>query len=400
MTVDIEQHVWLPAREQREGPVLVARIVEGRSQGDRLFHGGLPVWWEDERRAIDLREIIGSLPPQLISMVAGLEDGLVQWDPADHRAERAIRELFRLHLMSDPGQWLRMLASLSPELIDNSALAESVMITVPVPRLLDLLALPVDLLDDVVRNLIMGNGAPPHHPTIDHIISGAEPRLAKAYATIAATFADDGSIQVIQIAIDLQAWVSAVEDRDVEHEFPVVMWQTYERSSGEIAMPPFPDEATDITSALHSLPSPSEQIAGMIAADDQPEMISPLTPAATPADLPPRSAEFLVDPLMLADLRNQSGAMTFALRDADPQPAARALTAMVAAIGALRHPDEPSGALASFISDVTLTADGGWFWADISDMADEDDVLADIVTTAAAAALDHLDDGMLSARRE
>lgn len=85
-----------------------------------------------------------------------------------------------------------------------------------------------------------------------------------------------------------------------------------------------------------------------------------------------------------AALAQQSGAMRFAVHseNSDRDRVSSAMVEAAAAVARVPHPDEPTGKLASFVSEVDTTeADPQrtWFWADISDMEDEPEIIEHLI---------------------
>lgn len=389
-TVRIEQNVQIPSRAELQSAVLTGQIERGAATGLALEGGGesLGFWIERERGAIDLRPVGDEALKSLSVAIPGIDHGLVQWDRSDHRAERTLRELLRLHLTCDPGRWLPLLTALSDGLEPNPEQGDSVLVATPVWRLLELLELPVELFDDVVRKMGLDNGMYPADELIQHLVYRTEPRVGDLAAVVAGAFHDDGSVHIVQIVIDLAPWLQVVRPDLVQGDtFPIVAWQTYEaaEASGDVAL--FPTTAPDITASLSALVPPDEEIRQLLEQEN----------AIDGDELAMAEGSVRVDPNMIEDLRSQSGAMYFVLNDADPAKTPDALAAMAAAIWAVRHPDEPSEPLASYVSTPTETDDGGWFFADISDMEEEDEILVELVAAVAVAAEGVLDHGTVSA---
>lgn len=390
-TVLIEQNVRIPSRGDLQSAVLTGWIRDGEATGLALEGGGesLTFWIGDERGAIDLRPVGAEALESLSVAIPGIDKGLVQWDRSNHQAERTLRELLRLHLTCDPTRWLHLFEALADGVETNPEQAASVLVGAPVWRLLELLGLPPELFDDIVRKMALDNGMYPADEMVRHLVDRAEPRVGNLAAAIAAAFAEDGSISIVQIVVDLAPWLHVVRPDLVPGDtFPIVAWQTFEPVDDEnsVNAVSFPSDAPDITPSLGALVPPNEEIRQMLAQQDA---------ATGPAETPDGTVR--VDPNMIEDLRSQSGAMYFALTDADPTAAAAALEAMAAAVWDVRHPDEPSEALASHVSAPVLTGDGGWFIADISDMEEEDEILVELVAGVAVAAEGVLDGGTISA---
>lgn len=374
-------------------PVLGGWIVDGASRALALEGGGesLAVWLEEDRGAIDLRAIDAEALQSLAEAVPGVEQGLVSWSRGDGQVERTMRELFRLRLMCDPARWLPVFEALSHRVEDNPEQSGSVLVATPVRRLLELLGLPAGLFSDAVRMMFYDNGFPLGDPVVAHLVSEAEPRVEDQGALLAALFDADGAVSIVQIVIDIHDWLSVVRpELTIGDSFPVVWWQTYE-AAGEAPDAPAP-ETVDLTDALAALTPATEEIEAMLSD------IEDGTAGGDGLELVASTVR--VDPQMRSDLRRQSGAMAFVVRNAEPAEAVpNALAAMSSALWTIQHPDEPGTPLPSFVSDPVLIDGGGWFWADISDMEEEGAVIDQIVTVAVAAASRVLDAGELSAKR-
>jgi hypothetical protein len=390
-TMRIEQNVRIPSRGDLQSAVLTGCMRDGAATGLALEGGGesLTFWIGDEQGAIDLRPVGAEALESLSVAIPGIDKGLVQWDRSNHQAERTLRELLRLHLTCDPARWLHLFEVLADGVETNPEQAASVLVGTPVWRLLELLGLPPELFDDIVRKMALDNGMYPADEMVRHLVNRDEPRVGNLGAAIAAAFAEDGSIHIVQIVVDLAPWLHVVRPDLVPGDtFPIVAWQTYEpvdddESVHEVA---FPGDAPDITASLGALVPPDEEIRQLLAQEHS-------APGA--ASIPDGSIR--VDPNMIEDLRSQSGAMYFVLSDADPVAAPGAISAMIDAVRAVRHPDEPTEALASYVSAPTMTDDGGWFFADISDMEEEDEILVELVAGVAVAAEGLLEHGTVSA---
>ena len=384
-TVRIEQNVRIPSRAELQSAVLTGHITEGEAVGLALEGGGesLGVWFTTDQGAIDLRPVGAEALESLSVAIPGIDSGLVRWDRSDHQAERTLRELLRLHLACDPARWLPIFTTLADRVEANPEQAESVLVATPVWRLLELLELPAELFDDIVRKMGLDNGMYPADELIQHLVYRSEPRVGDLAAVVAAAFHEDGSVAIVQIVIDLAPWLTVVRPDLVQGDtFPIVAWQTYEPASDTPSDGAgFPGAAPDITSSLAALVPPDEEIRQMLEQEAS---------ASATAEIPDGTVR--VDPNMIEDLRSQSGAMYFVLSDADPAVALDALNAMATAVWQVRHPDEPADPLASHVSAPTLTEDGGWFVADISDMEEEDEILVELIAGVATAA-----DGVLAA---
>ena len=389
-SVQVEQNVRIPSRAELQSAVLTGRIELGAAVGLALEGGGesLNFWIGDSHGAIDLRPVGAEALESLSVAIPGIDQGLVQWDRSNHRAERTLRELLRLHLTCDPGRWLPLFAELSQSVETNPEQADSVLAATPVWRLLELLGLPPELFDDVVRKMALDNGMYPADELVQHLVYRSEPRVGDLAAVLAAAFHDDGSIHVVQIVIDLAPWLSVVRPDLLQGDtFPIVAWQTYEPADARGAEDTeFPATASDITASLAALVPADEEIRQLLAQENVEHENATISDGAV-----------RVDPNMVEDLRSQSGAMYFTLREADATSALDALNAMATAVWAVRHPDQPGEALASHVSAPTTTDDGGWFIADISDMEDEDEILVELVAAVAVAADGVLERGMISA---
>lgn len=93
--------------------------------------------------------------------------------------------------------------------------------------------------------------------------------------------------------------------------------------------------------------------------------------------LPVNVAENLAE-----QLAKQSGLTKFAMRRGlahEDDELIQAMTTASQRVWDVRHPDEPSDLLASFVSGVDMNDDFVWFWADISDMEGQPEVLAEVI---------------------
>ncbi len=269
-SVRIEQNVRIPSRADLQSAVLTGWIEGGVATGLALEGGGdsLDFWIEDDRGAIDLRPVGREALTSLSVAIPGVEEGLVRWDRSNDRAERTLRELLRLHMACDPARWLRAFGALGDSVEANPEQAGSVLAATPVWRLLELLGLPPELFDDVVRKMALDNGMYPADEMVRHLVYRTEPRVGDLAAVLAATFHEDGSIHVVQVVIDLAPWLDIVRPDLVQGDtFPVVAWQTHEPEPVDDGVGAFPSHAPDITESLAALVPPDEEIRQLLEQD-------------------------------------------------------------------------------------------------------------------------------------
>lgn len=89
-------------------------------------------------------------------------------------------------------------------------------------------------------------------------------------------------------------------------------------------------------------------------------------------------------PNLIEALAQQSGHMKFAIRrgaDLSDAHLTQALERASIRIRDVKHPDEPDDPLASFISEVQMNHDFIWFYADIADIEEEPELIAEVVAT-------------------
>ncbi len=400
-----------PSGPHDEAPFVVGVWDGERSQADldlthihEVADGELPpqldLWFDDDQTILDISDAFVGAPADALAgsgIPTAVLNGPVSVARGGDAGDGVLALLTQMcagKLIVDPAAMMRLIASDDLEAfveyeVEGVEAQQAFMATMSAASFLA----EVGLTSTALINQIAVLGCELRHEIGSEVTSILDDYLWATDVQLSWLINDDGRIETSQVIIRLDEFLNTVFRRDdvvdmlAREEqstaaeirefldsaaergllaYMNVLWQNYAYDS-EVEPVTWP-EALDLSLEVAVQ-------ASQLREPDRDDVVAAAFDESAVVWLP---ANISVDPEMLVMMQESSGAMQFLLSEVDGDAVA-AMKAAQQAVLAIRHPDEPSDALASYVSDVVETETGARFWADISDMDEEEAVLEEVL---------------------
>ncbi|MCO4835712.1 MAG: hypothetical protein KC481_18800 [Acidimicrobiaceae bacterium] len=408
--------VGRPSGPHDEAPYVTGTSHTGRSQCELDLSQlqdseqkapALRLWFDPERTALDISAAFEGAPAGALDgsgIPSAVVDGPVSAERGGDAGDGVVTLLMQMcsgKVAVDPDAMLRLIASehlqgFAEHDIDDKRPVRAFNARMSIEHFLQEVGLTTTTLVNQIAVLgydLRRELGPPAIAALDEYLSLAPVELAwfidesdRVHAAQVIVTLTDFITQVFtseqviaQIAAEERSSIDEVQEfveKSVEAGRLVyvhAIWQTFDFDP-DIAPQSWPD-AIDLTAEV------ADQSRRLQISVEQEYAARAGAGAAAPDD---PAGKVTIDPDMIEQMRASSGGMYFALTKVDGDAVA-ALHHAQTFVQAVRHPDEPNGALASYVSDVVDTAEGAHFWADISDMEEETEVLEELLDAVVSA---------------